>query len=168
MPESLIETRRRIQTIQSTEKITKAMKLVASVKYQRWKKMLDSALPYASELKSILAEALSFVSPDKKDPLFSKVDSSKTLYVILTSSLGLCGSYNYNVYRAIEGTLDKDDDLLIIGERRNRQESHSSFPDRQEGHRRNEDLFGRSAGRLFHQHQDRYDKKQASLQGCLR
>lgn len=117
MPESLIETRRRIQTIQSTEKITKAMKLVASVKYQRWKKMVDSALPYQKEIESVLNEALSFVSKDNKNPLFNKVESDKTLYLIVTSSLGLCGSYNYNLYRTIDPLLKKEDEILVIGEK---------------------------------------------------
>lgn len=119
MPESLIETRRRIQTIQSTEKITKAMKLVASVKYQKWKRMSEKAQPYASEMKAVMLKTVPGIDTKRAElsQYLGHFDTGRTLYVIVTSSLGLCGSYNYNLYKLIDPLLTPKDDIVIIGQK---------------------------------------------------
>lgn len=117
MAESLVNTKRRINTIKSTEKITKAMKLVASVKYQRWKKYYDDNLFYTSAMKDTLSRLLTeeFVPNKKKSPLFYEGESENILYVVISSSLGLCGSYNYNLFKALDPILKDNDELILIG-----------------------------------------------------
>ena len=65
MSESLIVLKRRISTIKSTSKITRAMDLVSSVKYQKWKKVYDDTLIYFKSMK------------DTMDILLSNLDISK-------------------------------------------------------------------------------------------
>ncbi|MFA6829759.1 MAG: ATP synthase F1 subunit gamma [Bacilli bacterium] len=119
MSESLIGTRRRIQTVQSTEKITKAMKLVASVKYQKWKKTYEQSLPFATEMKETMLRTISSVdlSRTRLSQYLTSFSDERTLYVIVTSSLGLCGSYNYNIYRAIDPILKPEDEIVVIGQK---------------------------------------------------
>ena len=117
MPESLINTKRRINTIKSTEKITKAMKLVASVKYQRWKKYYDDNKPYYNGLKETLVKAINGVdfSEFQKSEAVKEHLGGKTLYILVTSSLGLCGSYNYSLFKTLDPLLKPNDEFIFIG-----------------------------------------------------
>lgn len=119
MDGNLIEIRHRINSIDSTLKITKAMKLVASVKLKRMKDIFDANLNYTNELKDVLYKTLSYYdfNNNKLPDCLKKYDTNKSLYIIVTSTLGLCGSYNYNVFKFLKDILKDDDDLLIIGEK---------------------------------------------------
>ncbi len=120
MPESLVNTKRRINTIRSTMKITKAMKLVASVKYQRWKRMYDENTAYTTEMQNALERTLSsidFSDVSKPDLLSGFPQSEKNLYIIVTSSLGLCGAYNYNLFKEIDPQLKEGDELFLLGQK---------------------------------------------------
>ncbi len=120
MPESLVNTKRRINTIRSTMKITKAMKLVASVKYQRWKKMYDENAAYTIEMQNALERTLAsidFSDVSKPDLLSGFENTKKNLYIIVTSSLGLCGSYNYNLFKEIDPQLKEGDELFLLGQK---------------------------------------------------
>ncbi len=120
MPESLVNTKRRINTIRSTMKITKAMKLVASVKYQRWKRMYDENTAYTTEMQNALERTLAsidFSDVSKPDLLSGFPQSEKNLYIIVTSSLGLCGAYNYNLFKEIDPQLKEGDELFLLGQK---------------------------------------------------
>ncbi|MFA6587326.1 MAG: ATP synthase F1 subunit gamma, partial [Bacilli bacterium] len=119
MGASLVETKRRIKTVTSTEKITKAMKLVASVRYQKWKRIYSESLPYTEALEELLSQVLSTTDKDKIDlsSYTKKPVSDKKLYVVVTSTLGLCGSYNYNLFRMLDPILTPKDDLILLGTR---------------------------------------------------
>lgn len=120
MPESLVNTKRRINTIRSTMKITKAMKLVASVKYQRWKRMYDENAAYTIEMQNALERTLAsidFSDVSKPDLLSGFENTEKNLYIIVTSSLGLCGSYNYNLFKEIDPQLKEGDELFLLGQK---------------------------------------------------
>ena len=119
MPASLIETKRRIVTIQSTEKITKAMKLVSSVKFQKWKKMYDENSYYTNKMRDIFIRT--YLGVDLKQTnlniYLNSFSSTKNLYVVISSTLGLCGSYNYNIFKKLDSILKDDDEILVIGQK---------------------------------------------------
>lgn len=119
MSESLVNTKRRIATIRSTKKITKAMKLVASVKYQRWKKMYEENKAYSIGMHETMMRTLKSISFDdlEKPDILQPKDTEKTLYVIVSSSLGLCGAYNYNLFKMIDPLLKESDEILPIGQK---------------------------------------------------
>lgn len=101
-------------------KITKAMKLVASVKYQRWKRMYDENAAYTIEMQNALERTLAsidFSDVSKPDLLSGFENTKKNLYIIVTSSLGLCGSYNYNLFKEIDPQLKEGDELFLLGQK---------------------------------------------------
>ena len=117
MPESLVNTKRRITTIRSTEKITKAMKLVASVKYQRWKKYFEENKAYITGMNQTMLRTLAGVDfyEAGKPNILTSYNKDKTLYIVFTSTLGLCGAYNYNLFKALDPVLKQQDELFFIG-----------------------------------------------------
>ncbi|MBQ8143087.1 MAG: ATP synthase F1 subunit gamma [Bacilli bacterium] len=117
MAESLVNTRRRIATIKSTEKITKAMKLVATVKYQRWRRYYDESRPYSSQMQRMLITTLESVPFEElsSNPYIKESEGEKTLYILVTSSLGLCGAYNYSLFKTLDPILKEGDGLYLIG-----------------------------------------------------
>ena len=91
--------RRRIRTLQSTRKITKAMELIAASRIAKAQARRNAARPYAEEL----TRALSAVLQDKslKHPMLTGVENpQRTGIVIVTSDRGLAGGYNANALRA--------------------------------------------------------------------
>ena len=125
MSESLVNTKRRIATIRSTEKITKAMKLVAAVKYQRWRKAYDNNSEYFMAMERTLQRALSSLYSASLDEIDVKLppamvdhpEAKKDLVLIVSSSLGLCGAYNYNLFKLADSLLKPEDELILIGEK---------------------------------------------------
>lgn len=120
MAESLINTKRRINTIKSTQKITKAMKLVASVKYQRWKKYYDESKPYALGMRKTMVRAIhanDFDVIKNSECLVHYTESKKDLYIIVTSTLGLCGAYNYNLFKEFDTKISSEDEFIFIGQK---------------------------------------------------
>ena len=117
MPESLVNTKRRITTIRSTEKITKAMKLVASVKYQRWKKYFEENKAYITGMNQTMLRTLAGVDfyESGKPNILTSYNKDKTLYIVVTSTLGLCGAYNYNLFKTLDPVLKPQDELFFIG-----------------------------------------------------
>lgn len=117
MSESLVNTKRRITTIRSTEKITKAMKLVASVKYQRWKKYFEENKAYITGMNQTMLRTLAGVDfyEAGKPNILTSYNKDKTLYIVVTSTLGLCGAYNYNLFKALDPVLKQQDELFFIG-----------------------------------------------------
>lgn len=119
MAESLINIRRRINTIKSTEKITNAMKLTSSVKFQHWKRYLDDSSEYILKMEDDLKCALSYDYKNfalKTDPC-KIVDADGKLYILFTSTLGLCGGYNYNIIKLANNLITDKDSVIFIGEK---------------------------------------------------
>ncbi len=117
MAQGMQETKRRIQSVKVISKITKAMKLVATAKLRRAKKNFDDIREYYEAVDKTVSELLINVRDVKK--IFPKVAKEKTLYIAITSDLGLCGSYNSNVLKLLKHNLKADDILVMIGTKGN-------------------------------------------------
>jgi F-type H+-transporting ATPase subunit gamma len=119
MAKGLPVLRRRIGSIKATKKVTKAMQMIATTKLKTWKQsMLESRL-YAEKLMEIVHTNLAH--EDLKNSVFFKVDNRKpTLYLLITSNLGLCGSYNYNVLSHFLKQVKPQDLIYSIGEKAGR------------------------------------------------
>ena len=100
---SLIDIRRRIRAVKSTQQITKAMKMVAASKLRRSQERIFRARPYAQEMQRVLGSLAARVDPSVH-PLLDQRDleaaESKTMLVIITADKGLCGSFNTNIIKA--------------------------------------------------------------------
>ena len=111
----LNKTKRRISSVKSTQKITKAMEMVATVKLKRFRKSFDDDLLYTQKLSEVLAEIVHRQKEGKESP-YTVINESKkgTLYIAITSNLGLCAGYNANLFRFLESKFDKGSDELIV------------------------------------------------------
>jgi F-type H+-transporting ATPase subunit gamma len=101
---TLRDIRRRIRSVQSTQKITRAMKLVAAAKLRRAQERILEARPYAAkmtELVGTLARALG----EDKHPLLARREGHRRLYVVITADKGLCGAFNSNLIRRSQEAL---------------------------------------------------------------
>jgi F-type H+-transporting ATPase subunit gamma len=99
---SLIDLRRRIRAVKSTQQITKAMKMVAASKLRRAQERIMNARPYAVQMHSVLSSVAARVDPSIH-PLLTQREptaESKTLVIVVTGDKGLCGSFNTNVIKA--------------------------------------------------------------------
>ena len=95
---TLQDIRRRIRSVQSTQKITRAMKFVAAAKLRRAQERIVEARPYAikmAELVQVLGRGLG----EDKHPLLARREAVRPLYVVVTADKGLCGAFNSNVIR---------------------------------------------------------------------
>lgn len=111
----LQKTKRRIASVQTTKKITKAMEMIATTKLRTWREKMLETRAYTDALVEIIEDHLSGEEAFSH-PLFNEnTEAKKDLYVVITSHLGLCGSYNHNVYLKVSETVRKEDDLVLIG-----------------------------------------------------
>ncbi len=114
MAMSLQQTKTRIKSVASTKKITKAMELVATSKLRKAKDLNLQITPYKNEVFEIISYCANNVD-DKDYKYFNEKESEKTLYIVVTSTLGLCGGYNIAVEKYASSLLNKNDDLIVIG-----------------------------------------------------
>ena len=113
------EINRRIKSVTNTQQITKAMKMVSSVRLRRAQDRAVATAPYTEKMEGML-QRLSAASPDAGNALFTPHDTvKKTCYIIIGSDKGLAGAFNSNVNKAIVSVLkDKPRDasmLLVAG-----------------------------------------------------
>ncbi|MBE3073046.1 MAG: ATP synthase F1 subunit gamma [Acidobacteria bacterium] len=99
---SLIDIRRRIRAVRSTQQITKAMKMVASSKLRRAQEHILSARPFALQTLHVLNSLASRVDPSAHPLLATREDraaGAPALLVVITADKGLCGSFNTNIIK---------------------------------------------------------------------
>ena len=112
MAQSLHKTKRRIASVNSTKKITKAMELVATVKLKRFKNVMLENEAYANELVNIIH--LLFERLEVEDnPYLAEAKSENDLYIVISSNLGLCASYNNNIYSFVTNNVPKENTVII-------------------------------------------------------
>ena len=116
MAMSLQQTKTRIRSVASTKKITKAMELVATSKLKRAKDLSFKITPYKNEVFEIISYCANNIT-DKDYKYFNENKTNKDLYILVTSTLGLCGGYNIAVEKFVLEKLSKEDDLIIIGQK---------------------------------------------------
>lgn len=111
----LIEIKRRIRSVESTRKITKAMNLVATSKLRKARKELNDSSEYCKLSKEILENLLSSL-PDYYDSPFlsKKSENLDKLYIVMASDTGLCGGFNSNVANNLYELIGKKGDSKII------------------------------------------------------
>jgi len=96
---NLKEVRIRISSVQSTQQITKAMKMVSAAKLKRATNAIVQLRPYATKLKEIL-ENLSASLEGSSSPFTQDREPNKVLIVVVSSNRGLAGAFNMNVIKA--------------------------------------------------------------------
>lgn len=103
----------RIRSVESTQKITRAMQLVASSKLKRQRRYMEENREYAYYLKETVQMILSTIEETKHPYLVRREGTTCT--IVFTSDMGLCGGYNANVFRMLENC--HDDVIIVVGSR---------------------------------------------------
>ncbi|MFT3702425.1 MAG: ATP synthase F1 subunit gamma [Agriterribacter sp.] len=98
MPGALKEVRNRIKSVQSTQQITKAMKMVSAAKLRRAQEAIIQMRPYAQKLQEMLSNIVSG-SDDTGAELAVERTPEKVLIIVIASDRGLCGAYNANIIK---------------------------------------------------------------------
>jgi F-type H+-transporting ATPase subunit gamma len=99
---SLLDLRRRIRAVKSTQQITKAMKMISASKLRRAQDRVMGARPFARQMARVLNGLASRVDP-AAHPLLSEPEpnpDAKTLLIVVTADKGLCGAFNTNIIKA--------------------------------------------------------------------
>ena len=117
---TLRDIQRRIRSVQSTQKITKAMKLVAASKFRRAQERILAARPYATKMRELLG-GLAGHTEDETHPLLARRETGRKRLVIVTADKGLCGAFNSNILREslrfLRGLGETSVTLVVVGKK---------------------------------------------------
>ncbi|MBI3048887.1 MAG: ATP synthase F1 subunit gamma [Acidobacteria bacterium] len=97
---SLLDLRRRIRAVKSTQQITKAMKMIAASRLKRAQERVIAARPYAQRMLQVLNSLATRVDPESHPLLRAGHAAGRPLLIVITADRGLCGSFNANVIKA--------------------------------------------------------------------
>jgi len=117
---SLDDLKKRIASVKSTQKITKAMKMVAAAKLRRAQESAEKGRPYSEKMNNVILNLSNGISDKENAPkLLSGTGNDKVhLCVVMTSDRGLCGGFNSNIIKKAKSyflkILDEGKELKII------------------------------------------------------
>lgn len=122
---NLKDLRNRITSVTSTQKITKAMKMVSASKLKRAQNAAEAARPYAERMENVLSSLASSMKGQTGGPalLAGTGSDQKQLVVVATSERGLCGGFNTNIIKAAKLKINalvldgKDVSIITIGKK---------------------------------------------------
>lgn len=113
---SMRDIKRRKESITSTSQITKAMKLVSTVKFQKAKDHAEETKPYFQKMYETVSHMLASVGDQCSHPLLQKVEKDgpvKKGVILITSNRGLAGGYNSNIVKLVtKGDFDKEHTVI--------------------------------------------------------
>jgi F-type H+-transporting ATPase subunit gamma len=107
MAGQLKEVRNRIKSVQSTQQITKAMKMVSAAKLRRAQDSITQMRPYAQKLQDMLSNIVSSIEGGMSIKLAEERTIEKVLLIVITSDRGLCGGYNANIVKLAKSTIEE-------------------------------------------------------------
>lgn len=113
----LIEIKRRLKSVESTRKITKAMGLVATSKLRKVRNELANNEKY-NELSKDIVDVVVSNLPEGYESIYCTERKGDKLYIVLTSDTGLCGGYNNNVIAYLKEVLDNEsgtEKIVLVG-----------------------------------------------------
>ncbi len=117
---SVRDIKRRIVSVQKTEQITKAMKMVSAAKFRRAQERIIAARPYGRKIDDVL-KSLAFRAGADAHPLLSNGEEGVIEIVVVSGDKGLCGAFNNNVLketnRVIEENTGKEVNLTLVGKK---------------------------------------------------
>jgi F-type H+-transporting ATPase subunit gamma len=114
------EIRTKIASVKSTQKITKAMEMVAASKLRRTQQRMAASRPYAEKIRTVIGH-LSLANPDYRHPYLENREVKRVGYIVISTDRGLCGSVNVNTFREILKELRRwrgkgvETDLCLVG-----------------------------------------------------
>jgi len=126
------EVKKRIRTVRSTARVTKAMEMVAAAKLRRAQQRVEQAKPYALKMDEMLGHLAAASTTEIAHPYFEEREVKRKTLVIIASDRGLCGSFNTNVFRMANQWLDENQgtevEIVAIGKRVRDYYRHRRWP----------------------------------------
>ena len=113
--------RRRIRSVQSTKKITRAMELIAASRIVRAQARVQAAVPYSEKITEVVRDLAAAGAAASSPLLAPREQVNRVAHVVVTADRGLCGGYNSSVIRATEGEMrawgerGADYGLVVVG-----------------------------------------------------
>ena len=114
MSQAVTKIKSRIKSVSGAYKVTSAMKLVSTVKLKQWKNRMIAYKEYIDEVNDIINAILSRLE-NPNLPFMNINDAYKNLYIVISSTLGLCGSYNNNIFKVSDVAIKAEDEAIILG-----------------------------------------------------
>ena len=118
------EIRTQIASIKNTQKITKAMEMVAASKMRRAQERMLATRPYAAKIQNVVAH-LSHAHPEYHHPYLDKREAKRVGLIIISTDRGLCGGLNINLFKTVMTAMKEwnaaglEIDLTLIGTKSN-------------------------------------------------
>jgi len=116
------EIRTKIKSVQNTQKITKAMEMVAASKMRKAQDRMAAARPYANKMRNVIGH-LANAHPEYKHSYLMDREVKRVGYIVVSSDRGLCGGLNINLFKTVVGSMkewsDKgvDIDVCAVGKK---------------------------------------------------
>jgi F-type H+-transporting ATPase subunit gamma len=107
MSGQLKEVRLRIKSVQSTQQITKAMKMVSAAKLRRAQDAITQMRPYAEKLQEMLGNIIGSADGDIAGALSTERPIEKVLIIAVSSDRGLCGGFNGNIWKQVRNAVEE-------------------------------------------------------------
>ena len=107
MGAQLKEVRNRIKSVQSTQQITKAMKMVSAAKLRKAQDAILQMRPYSQKLQEMLSNIVSNADGNVEMKLAEERAVEKVLLIVITSDRGLCGAYNANIVKQAKAVVEE-------------------------------------------------------------
>ena len=120
MAQQLRVIKRRIGSVQSTQKITRAMELIASSRIVKAQQRVEAARPYAEQMRRLMASVAKKAGRIDHPLLSGRDEVRKVGSIVITSDRGLAGAYNSNIIRAAERDIQShgaDEELFLVGKK---------------------------------------------------
>ena len=113
--------RRRIRSVQSTKKITRAMELIAASRIVRAQARVEAAVPYSDQITEVVHDLADAGGTIDSPLLVPRPEIRRVAHIVITADRGLCGAYNSSVLRAAEGEIEehrelgRDSSVYVVG-----------------------------------------------------
>ncbi len=127
MSQNVTKIKTRIKSVTGAYKVTSAMKLVSTVKLKQWRNSMLANIDYNKELDEVVNLLLLFSKNCKSPYLVKNEQAKKKLYIVISSTLGLCGSYNNNIFKVSDVLLKEEDEAIILGQKGMTHYSNGAF-----------------------------------------
>ena len=116
------EIRTKIKSVQNTQKITKAMEMVAASKMRKAQDRMRAARPYADKMRNVIGH-LANAHPEYKHPFLIERDARRVGYIVVSTDRGMCGGLNINMFKKVTQSMKEWDarnveiDICTIGKK---------------------------------------------------
>ncbi|MGM9788130.1 MAG: FoF1 ATP synthase subunit gamma, partial [Candidatus Cryptobacteroides sp.] len=116
--ESIQDIKRRIKSVSSTERITNSMKLVSAGKLRKARALFEETNQNSKFITNTISDLFNTSTDVPQDYLVGSREIKRTVYVVVTSSKGLCGGFNTNVIKEAQRSIDEtggDSMIVAVG-----------------------------------------------------